>query len=127
MIQTHTQPGSAPHLRPRGEEGAGHTVHVLGVDLDADVVEAHSVEAEAASQRAKVTLAGVGRDGDGVVQVTARQVVAGCAVHIALGGSSGAVVRRQYPHCLHLYRALFDDHVTERLTTPRYLGGRTPQ
>lgn len=109
LRHTHTHTAwVCPHLRPRGEEGAGHTVHVLGVDLDADVFEAHSVEAEATPQRAKVTLAGVRRDGDGVVQVTARQVVGGGAVHVALGGSSGPEVRRRCPHSLHLSLALFD-------------------
>lgn len=103
---THTQPCPVPHLRSRWEKGAGHTVHVLGVDLDADIIEAHSVEAEGAPRRAKVTLAGVGRDSDGVVQVTARQVVASGAIHIALGESSVSEVRR-HSHSLSVSLSLY--------------------
>lgn len=59
-MHKHTQPCPVPHLRSWREKGAGHTVHVLGVDLDADIVEAHSMEAEAAPRGAKVTFAGIG-------------------------------------------------------------------
>lgn len=80
-----TRPCYDTHLRSRWEKSAGHTVHVLGIDLDADVIEAHSVKAETTPRRAKVTLASVGRNGDGVIEVAAWKVVAGGAVHIALG------------------------------------------
>lgn len=52
--------------------------------MDADVVEAHLVETERAPSRAQVALASVWRDGDGVLQVTTRQVVADCTVHVML-------------------------------------------
>lgn len=52
-------PCYVPHLRSRWEKGAGHTVHVLGIDLDADIIEAHCAKAEATPQWAKVTLASV--------------------------------------------------------------------
>ncbi len=74
------------HLRLRGEEGAGHSVHVLGVDLDAHLVEAHLVEVERARSRAQITLAGVRRDRDCVFQVTSRQVVTDGTVHVMLSG-----------------------------------------
>lgn len=57
---TNTEPCYVPHLRSRWEEGAGHTVHVLGIDLDADIIEAHGVKAEGTSRRAKITLASIG-------------------------------------------------------------------
>lgn len=74
------------HLRLRGEEGAGHPVHVLRADLDADVVEAHLMEADRAPSGADVALTGVGREGDCVPQVTSRQVVTDGAIHIMLIG-----------------------------------------
>lgn len=78
--------GSASHLRLRGEEGAGDSVHVLRVDLDADVVEAHLVEVERTPSGADVALTGIRGEGDRVLQVTARQVVTDSTVHIMLSG-----------------------------------------
>lgn len=77
------------HLRLRGEEGAGHPVHVLRVDLDAHIVEAHLVEVERARSRAEITLAGICRERDGVFQVTSRQVVTDGTVHVMLSGKEG--------------------------------------
>lgn len=75
---------STAHLRLRGEEGARHSVHVLGADLDADVAEAHLVKTQRASSRADVTLTSVRREGDRVPLVAPRQVVTDGAVHIVL-------------------------------------------
>lgn len=55
-----TVSGPRTHLRLRGEEGAGHSVQVLRVDLDADIVEAHLVEVQHAPSGADITLPGIG-------------------------------------------------------------------
>lgn len=64
-------------------------MHVLHVDLDADIVEAHFVKAKRASTGADVTLAGERAERERVLQVAARQVVADGAVHVALSGKGG--------------------------------------
>ena len=79
---------SVSHLRLWGEEGAGHSVHVLWVDLDAHIVEAHLVEVEWARSRAEIAFAGVCRDRDRVFQVASRQVVTDGTVHIPLDGEN---------------------------------------
>lgn len=84
------------HLGLRGEEGAGDSVHVLRVDLDADVVEANLVEVERAPSGAEVALAGVRGERDGVLQVTLRQVVTDGAVHIMLRGRGAPEVYSVY-------------------------------
>lgn len=75
----------ASHLWLGGEEGAGHSVHVLRADVDADVVEAHLMQVERARWRADVTLTGIRRKCYGVFQVTPGQVVTDGAVHVMLG------------------------------------------
>ena len=77
--------GGESDLGLRGEEAAGHPVDVLGVEVDADVVEAHLVDAERrVLGGAHVALAGEGGEGDGVPQVTVGQVVTDGSVHVAL-------------------------------------------
>lgn len=72
------------HLRLWREEGAGHSVYVLWVDLDADIAEAHLMKAERARSGANVILAGIRRERDCVFLVTARQVVTDGAINIVL-------------------------------------------
>lgn len=88
------------HLRLWGEEGAGHSVHVLRVDLDAHIVEAHLVEAERARSRAEITLAGVRRERDRVFQVTSRQVVTDGTVHVMLRGERRLLISGRNQKCI---------------------------
>ena len=59
-------------------------VHVAQVHLDAGVGEAQLMEAGGVVAGADVALSGEGRDGDGVLQLRLRQVVADPTVHVAL-------------------------------------------
>ena len=72
------------HLRIWGEESTGHSVQVLRVDLDADIVEAHLMEGECARSWTEVTLTGIRRHCDCISQVTARQIVTDSTIHIVL-------------------------------------------
>lgn len=67
-----------------GEEGAGDSVQVLRVHLDADVVEAHLMEGQSACSGAEVALTSVRGDGDGVSHLAAWQVVTDGPVHAVL-------------------------------------------
>lgn len=66
------------------KQGSAEAVHVAQVYLDAGVGEAQLVEAGGVVAGADVALAGEGGDGDGVLQLGLRQVVADAAVHVAL-------------------------------------------
>lgn len=67
-----------------GEQGSAEAVHVAHVHLDAGVGEAQLVEAGGAVAGTDVALSGEGGDGDGVLQLRLRQVVADPAVHVTL-------------------------------------------
>lgn len=66
------------------EQGPGEAVHVAQVHLDAGVGEAQLVEAGGVVTGTDVTLTAKRRDGDGVLQLRLRQVVADPAVHVTL-------------------------------------------
>lgn len=66
------------------KQGPAEAVHVAQVHLDAGVGEVQLVEAGGVVARADVTLAGEGGDGDGVLQLRLRQVIADPAIHVTL-------------------------------------------
>lgn len=76
--------GSRRYLGLGGEEGPGEAVHVAQVHLNAGVGEAQLVEAGGVVPGADVALAAEGGDGDGVLQLRLRQVVADASVHVTL-------------------------------------------
>lgn len=66
------------------KQGPAEAVHVAQVHLDAGVGEAQLMEAGGIVAGTDVTLATEGRDGDGVLQLRLRQVVADPAVNVTL-------------------------------------------
>ena len=67
-----------------GKQSSAEAVHVSQVHLDAGVGEAELVEAGGSVTRTNIALAREGGDGDGVLQLGLRQVVADAAVDVAL-------------------------------------------